>query len=164
MVTDNNYQQIIIEFYKNFSDNNAFFRVSKEELLKNCILLEYLQKEKISEILAIGGLRKQNKLFLIVKKEYRNKGLGSELLKKIIRSAIENGIHYIQLTAFEENMHAIHLYQKAGFLPAGKLSVDQQQSVLMVLPFSFYGKIFFCASKIKLIIFHFVKKCLLRQG
>ncbi len=52
---------------------------------------------------------------LIVKKEYRNKGIGSEILKYIIELYKKYGYSEITLGVDCENSGAIHIYEKYGF-------------------------------------------------
>lgn len=52
---------------------------------------------------------------LIVKKEYRNQGVGQELLKYMITLCKEKGYRKITIGVDTDNKHALHIYQKAGF-------------------------------------------------
>lgn len=52
---------------------------------------------------------------LIVKKKYRNKGIGSALTEFLIHKAIECGYSEISLGVDCGNLNAIHLYKKFGF-------------------------------------------------
>lgn len=59
-----------------------------------------------------------NKLYLsrlIVKKEYRNQGIGQELLKYMIALCKENGYRQITVGVDTANKNAVHIYKKAGF-------------------------------------------------
>ncbi|MBQ5321635.1 MAG: GNAT family N-acetyltransferase [Oscillospiraceae bacterium] len=48
-------------------------------------------------------------------KEYWNKGIGSQLLSRIIDFAKENSFDIIDLQVRSDNLQAIHLYKKYGF-------------------------------------------------
>lgn len=50
-----------------------------------------------------------------VAKEYWNKGIGGQLLGKVIDFAQENSVDIIDLQVRSDNLHAIHLYEKYGF-------------------------------------------------
>ena len=50
-----------------------------------------------------------------VRKEYWNKGIGSQLLLEIINFAKENSFEIIELQVRNDNFSAIHLYEKFGF-------------------------------------------------
>lgn len=52
---------------------------------------------------------------LIVKKEYRNKGIGQELLKFMIDLCKEKGYKQITVGVDTNNKNALHVYQKYGF-------------------------------------------------
>ena len=52
---------------------------------------------------------------LIVKKEYRNKGIGQELLKYMIALCEEKGYQQITVGVDTDNKNAVHIYRKVGF-------------------------------------------------
>ncbi len=52
---------------------------------------------------------------LIVKKEYRNRGIGSEILAFLIRKAKELGYTEMTIGVDKDNTAALHLYRKYGF-------------------------------------------------
>lgn len=52
---------------------------------------------------------------MIVKKEYRNHGIGSEILKFLIEKATEMGYTELTIGVDKDNKNAIHLYKKYGF-------------------------------------------------
>lgn len=52
---------------------------------------------------------------LIVKKEYRNQGIGQELLKYMIALCKEKGYKQITVGVDTDNKNALHIYQKYGF-------------------------------------------------
>jgi len=54
-----------------------------------------------------------------IKRTMQGKGLGTEILSAIKKSAIENGKKRIELTVDINNMPAITLYKKMGFLVEG---------------------------------------------
>lgn len=54
-----------------------------------------------------------------VLKEYWNKGIGSQLLSEIIKFATENSFEVIDLQVRSDNLTAIHLYEKFGFVKIG---------------------------------------------
>lgn len=60
---------------------------------------------------------------VMVKKEYRNKGIGTTLIKKALKDAVEkiNGLEIITLGVFGGNDKALHLYEKFGFKKHGSL-------------------------------------------
>ena len=52
---------------------------------------------------------------MIVKKEYRNRGIGSEILDFLIRKAKDMGYSEITIGVDKNNVNALHLYKKFGF-------------------------------------------------
>lgn len=56
---------------------------------------------------------------IVVKKIYRNKGIGNILLNKLISISKENNKNEIILEVNENNMPAIKLYEKNGFKKCG---------------------------------------------
>lgn len=52
-------------------------------------------------------------------KEYWNKGIGSQLLSKVLAWAKENNFEVIDLQVRSDNLQAIHLYEKFGFRKIG---------------------------------------------
>ena len=58
-------------------------------------------------------------LGIAVVKEHWNKGVGSQLLCKILDFAKENSFEMIDLQVRSDNLQAIHLYEKYGFQKIG---------------------------------------------
>ena len=54
-----------------------------------------------------------------VLKDYWNKGIGSQLMKEILKFAKENNFEMIDLQVRSDNIAAIHLYEKFGFIKIG---------------------------------------------
>ena len=52
---------------------------------------------------------------LIVKKEYRDKGIGQEVLKQMINLCKNKDYKYITLGVDTDNANAVHIYKKNGF-------------------------------------------------
>ncbi len=52
---------------------------------------------------------------MIVKKEYRNRGIGTEILAFLIEKAKEMGFKEITIGVDKDNENALHLYRKYGF-------------------------------------------------
>lgn len=58
-------------------------------------------------------------LGIMIRKEYRNLGLGTELLKYAIREAKKRGLKLILLETSSYNKAAIHVFKKVGFKEVG---------------------------------------------
>ena len=54
----------------------------------------------------------------VIKAEWNN-GIGTRLLEKVIGYAKQHGIEIIDLEVRSDNVRAIHLYQKFGFVKIG---------------------------------------------
>ena len=52
---------------------------------------------------------------MIVRKEYRNRGIGSEILEFLINKAKEMGISEMTIGVDKDNENALHMYKKYGF-------------------------------------------------
>ena len=52
---------------------------------------------------------------MIVKKEYRGRGIGSEILEFLINKATEMGLSEMTIRVDKDNENALHLYRKYGF-------------------------------------------------
>ena len=52
---------------------------------------------------------------MIVKKEYQNCGIGSEILIFLIAKAKEMGFSEMTIGVDKDNVNALHLYRKFGF-------------------------------------------------
>ena len=52
---------------------------------------------------------------MIVKKEYRNRGIGSEILEFLIAKAKEMGYSEMTIGVDKDNVNALHLYKIYGF-------------------------------------------------
>lgn len=58
---------------------------------------------------------------IYIKKEFRNLGIGTRLISKIIEIARQKSVNIIQLCVFASNSRAIHVYKKFGFQEAGRI-------------------------------------------
>lgn len=52
---------------------------------------------------------------MIVKKEYRNRGIGSEILEFLIAKAKSMGFSEMTIGVDKDNVNALHMYRKHGF-------------------------------------------------
>jgi RimJ/RimL family protein N-acetyltransferase len=53
--------------------------------------------------------------------EYREEGIGTQLMKFLISQGKDMGLRMIRLTCFANNPRALHLYEKLGFRKVGVL-------------------------------------------
>lgn len=60
-------------------------------------------------------------LMLAVKKEYRNRGVGTQLVNSFIREGAIRGVHLVSLEVRSSNLSAIRFYQRFGFMLTGRI-------------------------------------------
>jgi len=58
---------------------------------------------------------------IYIKKEFRNMGIGTRLINKIIEIARQKKIEIIELTVFALNQRALNVYSKFGFQEVGRV-------------------------------------------
>lgn len=59
-------------------------------------------------------------LHISVAKEFRDLGLGFQMIQVLLGECKKLGIHIVSLEVFENNPRAIHLYEKLGFKQTGR--------------------------------------------
>ena len=99
---------------------------------KQRIMIENISKQKNSTIfvaedheklvgylMVFGGNAKRTRhsayLVIGILKEYRGKGIGTKLFRKLESCARERNIHRLELTVMTQNQAGIALYKKMGF-------------------------------------------------
>ena len=101
----------------------AEFISSMENSIDNIMLLAKCD-DKIVGCASLNRLPRRMKhrgdFAVSVAKEYWNKGIGSQLIDKIISFARENNFEIIDLQVRSDNKRAIHLYEKYGFKKIGE--------------------------------------------
>ena len=101
------------------SDFDSFWNPSilKQELL--CDNSHFIVAKNEDEIIGFAGfkvlLEDADLMNIVVKKSYRNKGVGSLLLKNLMDLFFSFSLVSLYLEVNENNLPAIHLYQKFGF-------------------------------------------------
>ncbi|HEX8229056.1 MAG TPA: GNAT family N-acetyltransferase [Chloroflexia bacterium] len=91
----------------------------------NCLMLVVEAEGRIAGILTChGGKRRavQHAVMLGISlhKDYRDRGLGHQLMQRAIDWAGATGITRIELFVYVENAKGIHLYEKFGFKVEGR--------------------------------------------
>ena len=93
------------------------YNILKQELCNTTS--KYIVAKYNDEIIGFAGiivvLDEADISNIVVKKNYRNKKIGSLLLANLINLALENGVKSLFLEVKESNFPAIHLYEKFGF-------------------------------------------------
>ena len=101
------------------SDFNDFwsYEVLREELLSDSSL--YIVAKKQNEIIGFAGIKiiidEADIMNIVVKKSYRNNGIGSLLLENLILISNKKNLNFINLEVDCKNTIAINLYKKFGF-------------------------------------------------
>ena len=86
--------------------NEVFFVVAEVNKAVVASIDLQLQSEDEKQIGVIG---------VIVKKFYRNMGIGTELMKTVIDYSVRHGLRVLTVNVFSTNSRAIHVYEKVGF-------------------------------------------------
>lgn len=104
--TESSYLKAKLESSRNF-DIAAF---DGDKLIANCGIGEISPKIKLCHRAGFG---------IGILAEYCNTGLGTILINKCIEHAKRLNYTQIELTVYEDNIRAFHLYQKTGFKVTG---------------------------------------------
>ena len=93
------------------------YEVLREELLSDSSL--YIVAKKQNEIIGFAGIKiiidESDIMNIVVKKSYRNNGIGSLLLENLILTSNKKNLNFINLEVDCKNTIAINLYKKFGF-------------------------------------------------
>ncbi len=93
------------------------YEVLREELLSDSSL--YIVAKKQNEIIGFAGIKiiidEADIMNIVVKKSYRNNGIGSLLLENLIVISNNKNLNFINLEVDCKNIVAINLYKKFGF-------------------------------------------------
>lgn len=68
-----------------------------------------------------GFEKHRGRLGISVAKEYRDIGIGHELMKTALEESRKAGLLLVELGVFANNTRAVHLYQKLGFKEVGRI-------------------------------------------
>ncbi len=111
-ISFNNYKK---SFLKILNDpNNEIFVMILSDQIIGMMQLTFIPG------LSIEGMTRCQIESVRIKKNYRNKGYGSVLIKRGIEIAKLNKCGLIQLTSNKERIKAINFYKKLGFLSTHK--------------------------------------------
>ena len=109
----NELQGILIS---DFDDFWSFSTLKKELENENS---SYIIGKINNEIIGFAGLKiifeQADIMNIVIKKTYRNQGIGTLLLENLILLAKDLNISTLFLEVNEQNKPAIHLYEKLGF-------------------------------------------------
>ncbi len=88
----------------------AFYVFDGDKLVANCQIKK--RQRRLSHIGDFG---------ITVAKEYRQDGVGSQLMSMLLEEAKNIGVKIVTLEVFSNNERACHVYQKMGFTEFGVL-------------------------------------------
>ena len=113
----NELQEILISEFDEF----CIFSKLKEEVENENS--SYIIGKINNDIIGFAGLKKifdqADIMNIVIKKTYRNQGIGTLLLENLILLAKDLNIFTLFLEVNEQNKPAIHLYEKLGFEKLG---------------------------------------------
>lgn len=113
----NELQEILIS---DFDDFWSFSTLKEEVENENS---SYIIGKINNEIIGFAGLKiifdQADIMNIVIKKTYRNQGIGTLLLENLILLAKDLNISTLFLEVNEQNKPAIHLYEKLGFKKLG---------------------------------------------
>lgn len=95
-------------------DNALFVAVLDQKIVGYC----YIRITTLDGTLNFSREALLDGLFVL--EEYRNKKIGTKLVKSAKEWAIKNDVKYLNLSVLENNKSALALYAKEGFLPYEK--------------------------------------------
>jgi len=76
----------------------------------------------VSEISKRSGYEKHvGVIGIAIRNEFRDLGIGTEMIKTLVKQAQEIGLKVLTLTAFASNKRAIRVYEKVGFVQTGRV-------------------------------------------
>ena len=67
------------------------------------------------------SMRHVGELNIVIKAEYRDRGIGTEMIKTIIEESRKAGLRVITLETFPHNQRAKNVYEKLGFKETGRI-------------------------------------------
>ncbi|GKX67970.1 GNAT family N-acetyltransferase [Inconstantimicrobium mannanitabidum] len=121
-------KQVMAEapFFPRASEEFVFTVEQEESYIKNAAL--FLVVEVEGKIVGLATLDRSNLVKIHhtatfginILKEYCGQGVGSLLMQRVIEWAENNGVEKIDLEVFANNISAIALYKKYGFVEEGR--------------------------------------------
>lgn len=103
------------EFLKNFEDSENCLMLNaydKGRLIGNCSFFPAGNAKRMLHRASLG---------IAIFKEYCNCGIGELMLRELLDCARKCGYEIMELDVYAENVRAIHLYEKLGFIQRGRL-------------------------------------------
>jgi RimJ/RimL family protein N-acetyltransferase len=99
--------------------SKALSRLEKDETL-------YIVAEVGGEVVAVSEINKRagyekhvGVIGIAIKSDFRDLGIGTEMMKTLVEQAREMSLKVLTLTTFASNKRAIRVYEKVGFVQTG---------------------------------------------
>ncbi|MGC8580066.1 MAG: GNAT family N-acetyltransferase [bacterium] len=128
-------EPLLKDFFYSLSDDSMYKRFIStrtdmpHDRLQKFVVIDYLKEmvilavEKKDDREIILGMAQYiinpdnntAEVAFVVRDDYQNKGIGTELLSYITYIAKKNGLHGFTAALLIENKHMLHLFEKAGF-------------------------------------------------
>lgn len=124
-------KDILISDFDDFWNYNILKDELKSENSK------YIRAKFNSEIVGFVGIKilfdEADIMNIVVKKDYRNKGIGTILLENLVSLSKKLCLNSLSLEVNEENIPAINLYKKLGFKNIGirKNYYNEKNGIIM---------------------------------
>ncbi len=67
-------------------------------------------------------------LGIAISKKYRDRGIGLEMMRTLVKESRKAGLKTIQLEVFANNPRAIHVYERTGFRETGRIPKKMQRN------------------------------------
>lgn len=96
--------------------------ISRLEKDEQFFLVAEVDKKVIasSDFQIQGGTEEHSgEIGIAVRDGYRNLGIGTEIMKTLLKQAAFFGLRTVTVNAFAANKRAIHVYEKVGFVQSG---------------------------------------------
>ncbi|MBF0565875.1 MAG: GNAT family N-acetyltransferase [Nitrospirae bacterium] len=149
-ILDENWRSRLINMYLSYKPRNSFSGLpplSDESCLKwvdnlinsgiNLIAISF-ENGLIGNAVLLPMKKEMAELLVVVKPEYQNIGVGTQLTRNIVQLAYEMGYDRVWLTVERGNNRARHVYLKCGFEYINAGEFDEHE---MALEVGFYRKI-----------------------
>lgn len=122
--------QIATQSHKTLKEEKEWIKTLLKRMRKGDGATFFVREKNSKKLVATGGIDRDTgvghshiaTIGISVRKEFRKKGIGSMLLKRLIAEGKKmKGIEIIHLNASSGNKDAIRLYEKHGFVTVARL-------------------------------------------
>jgi RimJ/RimL family protein N-acetyltransferase len=128
-------EPLLKEFFYSLSDDSMYRRFISTRMdmphnrLQQFVAIDYTKEMIILATISTDGkesilgmaqylidsVSNMAEIAFVVRDEYQNRGIGTELLSSITHIAKKNGLHGFTAALLMNNKHMLHLFEKAGF-------------------------------------------------